>query len=186
MRLVSDYLRHARYQMVLPYVLGDVLEIGCGPGTILTWLGPKQRYVGLDSNPMLIRWLVESFPMCEFYLADAEKGNLDLGEYRFDTLLLVAVIEHFTTPANILRDWVEYVREGGRVVLTTPTPVGDRVYRLAARFGIFPIQATEDHLAVLGCAAIKHLFESVGLSLVAYQTFQFGLNQLAVGEKKKR
>jgi SAM-dependent methyltransferase len=182
--LVSRNLQNARYQVVMPYLIGDVLEIGCGTSPVAARLSPKQDYVGVDVNPRMIEWLARSFPTREFYIADVEKGNIKLGRRRFDTLLLVAVIEHFAAPVSVLRDLIGYVREGGQVVLTTPTPVGHRVHRLGARCGIFSSDAASEHFSVLDRAKLEFLFESVGLTLGTHRLFQFGMNQLAVVVKR--
>jgi len=39
---------------------------------------------------------------------------------------------------------------------------------------------------VFNQAQLEHLFESVGMVLRTHRLFQFGMNQLAVGEKRRR
>lgn len=170
---ISLNLQRARYQIVLTHLLGAVLEIGCGSSPIVARLAPQQDYVGVDIDPRMIEWLTRSFPKREFYVADVEKDNIPLSERRFDTLLLVAVIEHFAAPAEILRGLMNYVREGGPVVLTTPTPAGHCVHHLGARCGIFSSDAASDHRSVLNRAKLERLFESVGLTLRTHRSFQF-------------
>lgn len=122
-----------------------VLDVGCGPGRLLTGLlaefGSIGAYLGIDVNRPVIDWAAEN-------LADRDKGvdfrhidvpnerynqkgsassaRLPIDDERFDTIVLLSVFSHMW-----LQDIEAYCREftrvlapGGRVFLTAFTEFG--------------------------------------------------------------
>lgn len=172
--------------MIIRHIHGDILEIGCGLSEFIRTLPPNQVYVGVDSNKPLVEMLKAQFPTREFFCADVETETLALADRRFDTLLLVAVCEHFASPEKVLSKLNPYLKQGGRVVLTTPTSLGHLGHRWGARLGIFSREAAEDHQSIIDRRALDDLFARAGLALEVYRRFQFGMNQFAVGVKIDR
>ncbi len=183
--LMSNSIRGRRYAMALPYISGRILDIGCGQADLAGLLGPREEYVGLDINPALLATAEQRYPEHCFYNADLEAQPLpsELARQRFDTITLIALLEHMAQPARILDQLAALLSAGGRVVATTPTPLGHRVHRLGAQFGLFYREAVEDHKSILDGAALKQLFQRAGLRIARYQQFEFGCNQLIVGER---
>jgi SAM-dependent methyltransferase len=119
---------------------GRCLEIGCGIGRNLDHL--KGKGVGVDHNEYVVavcrtRGLV-AYTTAEFLdSADANAGG-------FDSLLLSHVIEHTTAKeaTELLRDYLPFVRPGGRVIFETPQEVGYRSDSSHRRFADFDLLAS--------------------------------------------
>lgn len=102
---------------------GRILDVGCGPGSSVLWLGANgYEAVGVDREPSLVasaRKRAESLgvPAC-FEVGDAS----DLSQFhgRFDLCLSVGVLEHFDRSETValLR---EQGRCAGRVLIAIPT-----------------------------------------------------------------
>lgn len=111
---------------------GRVLDVGCGIGRCLDFIGP--RGVGVDPNRAAIDACHskghEAYTPEEFIAAHSE------GEWSFDTLLCSHVVEHLdeATGAELLRTYMPYIRRGGRVVLITPQERGQRSDPTHVRF----------------------------------------------------
>lgn len=105
--------------------LGFTLEVGCGIGRNLAHLGPGAA-VGVDHNPVAID-LARARGL-EAYLPDEFRGSARAGPGRFDALLLAHVLEHMdsSAAAALVREYLPYVRAGGRVVAITPQEAGWR------------------------------------------------------------
>jgi hypothetical protein len=71
----------------LPDIRGDILDLGCICGDVLTRVKPGQYYVGVDTAENIAAWWKANRPEIEFHLQDLDHDNLKLGR-RFDTVLM--------------------------------------------------------------------------------------------------
>jgi SAM-dependent methyltransferase len=82
--LVNEYIR--------PSEGGRILEIGCGPGTIVRYL-PRSEYLGFDLSPRYIELARKRYPQAKFVCERvsqfllAERGN-------FDVVLALGIVHH--------------------------------------------------------------------------------------------
>lgn len=110
----------------------DVLEVGCGTGTLLASLRPR-RGVGIDISPRMIEIACAKFPEFEFSVADAE--NFSLTD-TFDFIIIPDVIEHLSDVEAMLRAVRARCRPGGQVIVTCVNPLWAPVLHLAERLGL--------------------------------------------------
>lgn len=101
--------------------LGRVLDVGCGIGRCLNYVGGNG--IGVDHNPTSVARCrergLEAYTPSEF--AAVDRGA-------FDTLLLSHVLEHTdeSQGAELLHEYLGHIRRGGRVLLITPQEAGQR------------------------------------------------------------
>ena len=94
MGLLSKWLHKIRTNLVSPYVVGDVLDIGCGPATNLKISAKKiKKYYGIESDQSIVKQLNIKYPKAKFFQKDLDEDSFDL-HMKFDRILLIAVIEH--------------------------------------------------------------------------------------------
>ncbi|MFF6782201.1 methyltransferase domain-containing protein [Streptomyces sp. NPDC012510] len=131
----------ARLRDWLPPHASDVLDLGCGTGS-LSLLAAEQghRVTGIDASPAMValaRGKAAGRPAV-FLVGDASAPPV--GEERFDVVLVRHVLWALPDPGRVLRRWCGLLRPGGRLVLVegvwgTISPVGipaDRLYELVA------------------------------------------------------
>jgi SAM-dependent methyltransferase len=82
--LVNEYLR--------PEVGARVLEIGCGPGTIVGYL-PQVSYLGFDLSPQYIAMARKRFPQAQFVCERVSQFSLPT-QQSFDAVLALGVVHH--------------------------------------------------------------------------------------------
>ena len=161
-----------------------VLDVGCG----LTDLASRlPSYVGCDRWEEVLEENRRRHPCARFLAWDvlASEAPEDVraaGPY--DAILMLALLEHLADPAAALRRAATLLAPGGRVVVTTPHPVGHAPLEAGAALGLLSRHAAEEHDALLGRAELAAAGETAGLALAAYRRFLLGLNQLAVFERK--
>lgn len=96
-----------------------VLDIGCGPGALISELSALgYDAYGVDRSEKaraLGRHLQDQFPNLHLHaeLDDKWKGT-------FDLLFSFEVIEHIKDDVGALREWRQYLTPGGRMILSTP------------------------------------------------------------------
>lgn len=117
----SRRLSHWIGRTLRPYVGNRVLEVDAGIGTLTNQLIPRDMYVASDTNPNYIRYL-ESYSYGKPYLhvvdLDVESlEHLSGMEQKFDTALMVNVLERLTQDSLALRNMHFALEAGGRVVI---------------------------------------------------------------------
>lgn len=90
----------------------------------------------------------------------AQLGDLTNGE-RYDTIVAGELIEHLERPYDFLRDVRPLLREGGRLVLSTPNPVGfpTLLFELARSRRWF---YTQDHVYYFPPRWVERMLERTG------------------------
>ncbi len=96
---------------------GMLLDLGCGCGDLLTELAPGHG-LGVDANPTAIDLANQRHPQHSFHCGDATV--LDVPEASVDGMVSMHLIEHLVDPDEALAAWRRLLKDGGRIVLTTP------------------------------------------------------------------
>jgi 2-polyprenyl-3-methyl-5-hydroxy-6-metoxy-1,4-benzoquinol methylase len=101
---------------------GNVLEVGCGIGRNLNFLG--SRAVGVDHNPMSIKVCKERGFTA--YTPDEFFALPDIANKKFDTILFSHVIEHLTLAEarDLLHMYIKYLLPSGRLIIICPQKRG--------------------------------------------------------------
>jgi SAM-dependent methyltransferase len=180
--LLTRHVGEARLAAALPHLpeKGRVLDVGCG----LTDLAARiPDYVGCDRNPDVLAEQKRKFPEKDFYEWDIARGGappLLVREGPFEGILLLAVLEHVPAPAEVLARLAPLLSSGGRLIATTPHPIGHWPLEAGAALGLLSSHAHDEHETLLGRDALEAAGRSSGLSFILYRRFLLGMNQLAV------
>jgi 2-polyprenyl-3-methyl-5-hydroxy-6-metoxy-1,4-benzoquinol methylase len=169
--LLSPWLRSRRLAAAVPLLRGRVLDVGCGAGALAQAVPPAD-YLGVEPDEASRRAAQHRWPLHRF----VDEWPID--EPPFDTIALLAVIEHISAPAEWLQGLTASLASDGRLVLTTPHPAAERIHSLGSRIGLFSAHAAEEHESLLDRQALGRLAATAGLTVVGYRRFLGGLNQL--------
>lgn len=178
--VLSTTAMRLRWNTILPHIQGSVLDIGCGWTSLPDLLSPFQGYTGIDGNADLLAADRQKYPMHTFIQCDLDTGLPDLGDQRFDTIVMTAVIEHLRFPQKPLEGIAPLLKPGAKFLLTTPSPWGDLVHKVGGRLGMF---YSEDHVAhqkIFKKRELIALLHSCGLQVIEFRYFAAWANQLAV------
>jgi glycosyltransferase involved in cell wall biosynthesis len=107
-----------------PYVGDRVLEIGAGIGNLTNQFIPRDYYVASDINPNYLRYLrsyAHGKPYLDVCHIDALNPEHFAGlEARFDTVLMINVLEHLADEQQALHNLSTALAPGGRAVILVP------------------------------------------------------------------
>jgi SAM-dependent methyltransferase len=106
--LVAEYIR--------PKVGDRILEIGCGPGTIVPFLPPGE-YVGFDMSPGYIEQAQQRFPQARFVCERVSEYTLPERAY-FDVVLALGIVHHLDDPEaqQLFQIAHDALKPGGKLV----------------------------------------------------------------------
>jgi SAM-dependent methyltransferase len=127
-----------RLRAWLPERASDVLDLGCGTGS-LSLLAAEQghRVTGVDLSPAMIDLARAKLAGRDALFLHGDAVAPPVGEERFDVLLVRHLLWALPDPGRVLRHWRGLLRPGGRLVLVegvwgAVTPVGIPADRLTA------------------------------------------------------
>lgn len=106
--LVSEYIQ--------PGVGGRILEIGCGPGTIVGYL-PQSEYVGFDISSRYIEMARKRFPHAQFFCERVSQFS-PASQQSFDTVLALGVVHHLDDEEarQLFQIAYDVLKSGGKLV----------------------------------------------------------------------
>jgi SAM-dependent methyltransferase len=106
--LVREYLQ--------PKIDARILEIGCGPGTIVGYL-PQVSYLGFDLSPQYIAMARKRFPQAQFVCERVSQFSLPT-QQSFDAVLALGVVHHLDDQeaAQLFRISHDALKSGGKLI----------------------------------------------------------------------
>lgn len=155
---LEKFLQNYRFRMVKPYLIGDVLDFGGNKGELKKYVPGTYVVVNYDHSVM--------------------------DGVSCDTIIALAVIEHIEMEDvfKIFSKFKTILRPGGRIFLTTPTPLAKPILELLARVGFLEKDNIAEHKHYWTKAEITKLADENDFTVKRYRKFQFGCNQLAIFE----
>lgn len=112
-------------ELLDPYVIGKVLDVGCGSGDLVAFYADKgAHYTGIDLSASMIERGNSNYSglvkggKAVFKIADCE--DLPFSDEEFDILSAVALIEYLLDPSKALDEISRVVKTGGYVLISVP------------------------------------------------------------------
>lgn len=176
--LLSPLLRKKRIQMVKPYLKGNVLDVGCGSGSLAAFV-EKDNYLGFDIDKKSILVASTKFPQHNFTTIKP------LPEKRFNTIVCMAVLEHTKNPVAFLQQWSSYLlpSQHSRFVLTTPHPQIEHIHAIGSKIRLFSWDGNAEHEVLIDFKRMSKIAKQANMSILTFKKFLFGMNQLFVLSK---
>lgn len=115
----NAWLRYDVIEHLLPSGITDVLEIGCGQGSLGTRLAQRYRYLGVE--PDETSWTVAKRRISATGAGEVRNVPIGaLGDERFDLVCAFEVLEHIEDDATTLKEWAVRLRPGGWLLFSVP------------------------------------------------------------------
>ncbi|MER6525005.1 class I SAM-dependent methyltransferase [Streptomyces sp. NPDC001508] len=143
----------ARLGRWLPGRPADVLDLGCGTGSLALLAAERgHRVTGVDLSPAMVDLARAKTAGRDAVFLVGDAAGPPVGERRFDAVLVRHVLWTLPGPARVLRHWSGLLRPGGRLVLVegvwgTLSPVGIPAARLTALLEPIASQVRVDPLS---------------------------------------
>ncbi|MFH1827802.1 MAG: class I SAM-dependent methyltransferase [Nanoarchaeota archaeon] len=182
--VLSPLLQIWRFKKVFPWIKKSVLEIGCSNGELLNFLPKSIKYTGIDTNEDFVKKAKELHPEQNF-LCFTINEKKEIPVEKFHSIVLLALIEHLEDPLIVLIKLKKHLYPNGKIIITTPSPTSHYILTIGAKLGLFSKEALEEHHNYYTKRDLFNLFNTANFKILHYKQFQFGLNQVIIGEFSK-
>src|SRR5262249_11758313 len=99
----------------------EVLEIGCGPGGFAASLSRQgARVTGSHFSTAALELARREFSHLDVNWIRADIQQLPFENESFDTVISCETVEHVPSPSRAIAELARVLRQGGRLILTTP------------------------------------------------------------------
>ncbi len=119
-----------------------VLDVGCGPGIVLSVMDASNRIYGLDIVPENIRYSRQFNPQGKFLISDMHR--LPFKDGSFDVVLFNAMLPMAQDKARMIASLHALLKPGGSLYLTTHNR---NYYEYASDASMVTIPELKDYLA---------------------------------------
>jgi 2-polyprenyl-3-methyl-5-hydroxy-6-metoxy-1,4-benzoquinol methylase len=123
-RGIQSKWHHLKFHRVAEELDGHrhVLDVGCGPGTMIGSLGARHDCVGTDLSTRQIEYARATYSSDTSRFYALTPAQLPEAEGPFDAVTLVELIEHLdpVVVEATIDEALDRLRPGGKLVLTTP------------------------------------------------------------------
>lgn len=163
---------------------GDtVLDFGCGnQAYLLNHLKDKINLgIGVDYD-VDDKQIHENIKLIKGRMAD----QLPFEKEQFNTIYMLAVLEHIPLDEveKLFKEFNRILKKGGKVVLTTPTPLAKPVLEfMAHQLKIISRAEIDDHKKYYTNKDIGEVAKECGYKIAKYKRFQLGMNSMCILEK---
>lgn len=164
-----------RYELAYQVAPGgnSLLDMGCGDGELLLRLKDKYQEVwGVDVAKPRIERIQRKFGNESDIHVRVEDVNEQLGfkDGSFDTITVVAVLEHIFDPFHLIKECYRLLVKGGTLIVEVPN-IGWLLNRIRLLMGKLPVTSNEvgwdgGHLHYFTRASLKRLFLDEGFKVM--------------------
>lgn len=130
----ADYY-YSGIQKVLSGIIppgSEVLDVGCGTGTLLNCVKPSLG-VGIDYSSEMLKKAKQKFPDLLFLRADAQR--MILGK-KFQYIIMVDIIDHVPDVAKMISCVPDLLSENGQCILTSVNPFWEPIFWISERLSL--------------------------------------------------
>lgn len=172
--LVGKRLLNRRINVVLPLISGRLLDIGCGYNLLVRKYG---NGIGVDV-----------FDWGDVDLVVEDTSKLPFDDAEFDTITIIAALNHIPNREEVLKECNRLLRPGGKLIITMLTPRISRLWhKLRKKWDEDQRLRGMKENEVYGFtrAEMKRLLTDAGFEIVKIKGFMLCLNSLYIAKSVK-
>lgn len=110
--------------------------------------------------------------------------KIPLPDKTADCITMMAVLEHLDHPREILEESLRILKEGGILLMTSPTPVSKPILNLfALRLNLLSKRQIDEHKSYFWGSELRKLLLEIGFRKVENKYFELFFNNLIIARK---
>jgi len=180
--LLDYFIRFLRVGIARKHIPQNVVlcDLGCGPEAYLLNLLKKnlKRGIGIDKKAK-----EEKIGNLEIINFNIQK-RVPLPDQSVDYLTMLAALEHFIYPREVLRECWRVLKNGGYLIITIPAPISDLFLNfMAYKLKIIDKTEVSDHKYYFSLLQLKNILIQEGFEMIKAKKFEFGFNIFILARK---
>lgn len=167
-------LMRRRIEAVLPHIQGRLLDIGCGTNELV------KAYTGEGTG-------VDVYPWEGTDLVVDDTADLPYAASSFDTVTIIAALNHIPNRQEVLREAARVLTPQGRLVMTMIPPGISRVWHfLRSPWDVDQSERgmVEGEVFGLTTRGTRDLLQQAGFEVAKERRFMLGINRLTVARRR--
>ena len=172
---VGRVLLGKRIKIVLPYLEGSLLDIGCGTNKLV------RSYSGKGIGTDVYQW-------GDVDVLVDDTAKLPFDEKTFDTITFVATLNHIPNRTEVLLEAKRVLKDSGKLIVTMIPPKISRVWH-GIRKPWDPDQSErgmkEGEVYGFTENELSELLSEAGFEITFKKKFMLGINNLTIAIKSK-
>ncbi|MBP7507936.1 MAG: class I SAM-dependent methyltransferase [Prolixibacteraceae bacterium] len=175
-----EVLGERKYKQIMSYFEkpGSILDIGCGLGDLLSvFKDHGWDCMGIEFNKFAANYGRDNFGL---NIIDKSIFDFEPKEYQFDCIMLWGVLEHFTSPMDVLLKAYQLLKKGGLLVLEVPS--GDSILvRYYETYGGYVDRIIEGdrHIMLFSARSLQEMAKKAGFDLIELKSNGLDIDTLA-------
>lgn len=172
---VGRVLLDKRIKIVLPYLEGSLLDIGCGTNKLV------RSYSGKGIGTDVYQW-------GDVDVIVEDTAKLPFDDKTFDTITIVATLNHIPNRTQVLLEAKRVLKDSGKLIVTMIPPKISRVWHGIRK----PCDADQSERGmkegeVYGFTEneLSELLSEAGFEITFKKKFMLGINNLTIAKKSK-
>ncbi len=172
---IKKKLNDIRFKKVLPFIEGNLLDMGCGMNELVKDYYKKGIGVDVDGRGG------------DDVLIVKDSSKLEFEDKSFDTITILACLNHITNRLEVLKEANRILKADGKLIVTSLPPKFSQLWHFLRRPWADELEKDFQHGQVYGIASkeLKKLLNDAGFEVVLHKKFMLRMNSLMVGRKIK-
>jgi len=173
--IITRDLDGIRFKTVLPFIEGDLLDIGCGMNGLVRDYYKKGLGVDIDGRGG------------DDVLIVKDSSKLEFKDKSFDTVTILAALNHITNRLEVMKEANRVLKDDGKIIVTMIPPKFSQLWHFLRRPWADELEKDFQHGQIYGVASkeLKKLLNDSGFEVVLHKKFMLRMNSLMVGRKIK-
>ncbi len=175
------FFRVIRNKKVMKHIRdnSELLDLGCGGDFYLLRQVKNRIMSGTGIDTAVKNYSSDRITIKNLKLA----GKLPFKSKSFDTITMIAFIEHIKNPGKILKECNRVLKNKGIIIITTPLSKARPFWEMLVNLGLTEEKNTKEHVHYFSPEEVESLLRDAGFRIKVSKKFEFGMNYIAVGEK---
>jgi len=182
---LDKLLRKIRIGKIVKYIAkknGIICDVGCGaePKFLLDLQDLISEGWGIDKETTTRTWNNK---------IQTIRRNLDgkisfpFNKNKFDYVTMLATLEHFKFPKEVLRESWRVLKPKGVLIITIPSPIAKPILEFLALLGVISREEIKDHHHYYPKKELISLLKEIGFDNIKHGYFELGFNQRIIAKK---